>query len=165
MSKRYDLVVAGENEGKRSREIANLIVESASPQERTALQTWAQYLLDIKYSNSSALTKLIKSLSLSNAAKAALPIVKIVLRRTKKHVWDNRSTTARMGMGGILVGASIFGGKNAGIAALGTAIGVPLWVVFGAGASFLNVLREELLRKNHEFDTTYTVLDAEKVDP
>jgi hypothetical protein len=35
-------------------------------------------------------------------------------------------------------------GQGAGIAALGGAIGLPLWVVFGAGGAFLGVLIEEI---------------------
>ena len=45
------------------------------------------------------------------------------------------------------MGIALFGSQSAGIAALGTAIGVPLWVVLGAGAAFANSLIEELKRR------------------
>jgi len=47
---------------------------------------------------------------------------------------------------------------------LGTAVGVPLWVVFGAGAAFLGVLYEEITDKKEEPKIRYTVIDAERKD-
>jgi len=44
------------------------------------------------------------------------------------------------------IAAVAFSGKGAGIAALGGAIGVPLWVVLGAGGAFAGVLIEEIQR-------------------
>ena len=60
---------------------------------------------------------------------------------------------------------ALFGGQGAGIAALGAAIGVPLWVVFGAGAAFAGVLYEEITGKRSSTKTTYTVIDAERKGP
>jgi hypothetical protein len=76
-----------------------------------------------------------------------LPAVKIIARETKRLGWDDRSLPGRLGIGGAAVGLALFGGQGAGVAALGTAVGVPLWVVFGAGATFLGVLYEEITRK------------------
>jgi len=39
---------------------------------------------------------------------------------------------------------------------------VPLWVVFGAGATFLGVLYEEITGKKVDPKTTYTVIDAKR---
>lgn len=58
--------------------------------------------------------------------------------------WDERGTKSRFGIAGAGVGLAVFGTKGAGIAALGGAIGVPLWIVLGAGAYFAPVLIEEL---------------------
>lgn len=63
----------------------------------------------------------------------------MISRQTKRLAWDQRSTTARLGLGGAAIGADVLGGQNAGIAALGTAVGVPLWIVTGAGAPFMDV--------------------------
>ena len=52
-------------------------------------------------------------------------------------------------------------GQGAGIAALGTAIGVPLWVVFGAGAAFLGEIYERFTGRRRP-ETTYTVIDAKR---
>ena len=74
------------------------------------------------------------------------------------------SAGLKLGLGGAAVGLAVFGGQGAGIAALGTAIGVPLWVVFGAGAAFLGVLYEEIADKKPDRRTTYRVMDADKED-
>jgi hypothetical protein len=54
---------------------------------------------------------------------------------------------AKLGLSTAAVGVAIFGGQGAGIAALGTAIGVPLWAVLGSGAAFADVIIEEFGRK------------------
>jgi hypothetical protein len=82
----------------------------------------------------------------------------------KRLAWDDRSVKARFGLSGAAIAALAFGGQGAGIVALGTGIGVPLWVVFGAGAAFLGVLYEEITDKKEEHKTTYTVIDAERKD-
>lgn len=163
-----DIVVRqDERPASHQRRLARMIADAASPKDVEALQSWSQRLLEIHASTAPLLIKALRALSFSTATKVVLPVLRATARSTKRHVWDNRSTSARLGLGGMLVGATLFGGKNAGIAALGTAVGVPLWVVFGAGASFLNVLREEFLRSKANVpkgDPSYTVIDATRVD-
>ncbi|TXM76515.1 hypothetical protein FV218_07070 [Methylobacterium sp. WL69] len=129
------------------RQVAVVIADAASPEERGALMIWAQGLLDVRASSAPPLQKARQALALTARSQIIWPAVKLIGREVKRLAWDQRSTTARLGLGGAAIGAMFFGGQSAGIAALGTAVGVPLWVVFGAGASFLNVLREELARK------------------
>lgn len=71
-----------------------------------------------------------------------------------------------MGMGAAATGLALFGGANAGIAALGTAIGVPLWIVLGGGAMFAKYLFDELTQKEAARDAgaSYRVIDAKKED-
>ncbi|MGO8659008.1 hypothetical protein ACC771_26070, partial [Rhizobium ruizarguesonis] len=61
---------------------------------------------------------------------------------------------------------TLFPGANAGIAALGGAVGVPLWMVFGGGSMFLKVLYDELTKRSDEqaSGASYKVIDAEKQD-
>jgi hypothetical protein len=75
--------------------------------------------------------------------------------------WDNRGLSGRLGIATAIATAVMFGGQGAGIAALGTAIGVPLWVVFGAGAAFLGEIYERFTGKRR-LETTYTVIDAKR---
>ena len=90
---------------------------------------------------------LLHAIALTASSQAAVTAAKIVARNLKRMAWDERSTAARFGLGGAALGLAAFGSQGAGIAALGTAVGVPLWVVSGAGASMAGVLLEELKRK------------------
>lgn len=75
-----------------------------------------------------------------------IAVVKMVAAEAQS-LWEKTSSGGRLGAIGVGGGLLFFGTKGAGIAALGTAIGVPLWVVFGAGGAFLGVLYDELNRK------------------
>ena len=56
-------------------------------------------------------------------------------------------------------------GEAAGIAALGRAIGVPLWLVVAGGSSLLGVIIQELSGQvpKKPILTEYTVIEAERV--
>lgn len=71
----------------------------------------------------------------------------MVGRELKRLGWDERGLKGRLGVGGAATGLLLFGSQGAGIAALGTAFAVPLWVVFGAGATFIGVLYDEITSK------------------
>lgn len=127
-----------------NRQIAVRIAESVSTSEGTALGAWAERLLSIKSGVGTPATKARQALAATFNAKTIWPAVKVIGRQTLRIGWDERKPGTRVLFGGFALGAALFGGQGAGIAALGTAIGVPLWVVFGAGASFLAILLEEL---------------------
>ena len=88
----------------------------------------------------------------------------LVARSFKALAWDNRGLAARLALGGAIVGVVFFGGQGAGIAALGTAIGVPLWVVFGAGSAFLGVLYDEIMRREPNPRAAYRDFEVERRD-
>ncbi|MCO5089886.1 hypothetical protein [Bosea sp. (in: a-proteobacteria)] len=154
------------DELSKQRQVAVFVAEAATPSDLDAIKTWAGKLLEIRASSMSKLAKAKAAVSLTAPSKVVWPVAKMVAKEAKRIGWDDRSKTARLGLGGAAVGAAVFGGKSAGIAALGTAVGVPLWVVLGAGASFANVLIEEVTRRKTKINgASYTVIDAERVDP
>ena len=118
--------------------------------EREALRGWIEQLLVLRASDLSRRAKAKRALALTAESKVVWPTVKAVSREVKRHAWDDRSRAARMGLGGAAVAGAVFGGQSAGLAALGTAIAVPLWVVFGAGATFFGVLYEEITGQKPE---------------
>lgn len=63
------------------------------------------------------------------------------------------SVTMKFMLGGAVAGAAAFGAQSAGLAAMGTAIAVPLWLVTSAGSTMLGVLLDELRRKAGRTDT------------
>jgi hypothetical protein len=139
-------VTSSENED-RERQLVTTIAKSATDAEKNALAAWATELLNIQTGNLSPLQKAKLAISLTATSAVIWPAVKILSREIKKIGWDERSWAARLGFLGVCVGSVLFRGQRAGIAALGTAIRVPLWLVSGAGASFLGVLVEEFSRK------------------
>ena len=103
-------------------------------------------LIQIRESSLSGIQKAKQALQLTSKSKVVWPVVKILSQEVKRLGWDERGTKSRFGMVGAGVGLALFGSQGAGIAALGTAIGVPLWVVLGAGAYFAPVLIDELMK-------------------
>lgn len=148
-----------------SRKMALTIVERATPIELQAVHQWAQALLELRDKPLSSFDKARQAVSLTLSSRVIWPIVKNVALKMKEAGWDNRSRTSRLGLIGATTGIALFGGQSAGIAALGTAIGVPLWVVLGAGASFANLLIEEVARRRQQADDcTFSIIEAKRVD-
>ncbi|WP_163882641.1 hypothetical protein [Rhizobium laguerreae] len=148
------------------KQLAITIAGSASRAEADALRDWARLLIDLKDEKISAAAKARKAISLTASSKVILPAMKIISAQAKKHGWDNRTSTQRLGIAAAAGASAVFPGAHAGIAALGGAVGVPLWMVFGGGSMFLKVLYDEL-RKRPEAQASgasYKVIDAERQD-
>lgn len=144
--------------------LAMRIAASANAAEKAAIRAWIQALMAVKKSDCPRLQKAKQAISVTVESEVVWPTVKIISREMKRLAWDDRSVKARFGLSGAAIAALAFGGQSAGIAALGTAVGVPLWVVFGAGATFLGALYEEITEDSEERKTTYTGIDAERKD-
>ena len=129
----------------KQRELAVRIASQANLAEKEALSRWIEHLLEIKASDLPAPQKAKQVISLTARSSVVLPAAKIIARETKRLGWDDRSL---MGRGNAAVRLALFGVPGAGVATLGIAVGVPLWVVFGAGASFLGVLYEEIMARS-----------------
>ena len=150
---------------KTQRQIAVQMAAAVPEQHRALIIAWSRGLLDIKASNLPALQKAKEALALTARSKVAWPIAKSIALEMKRHAWDERGLKGRLGIAGVAVGTLLFGGQSAGIAALGSAIGVPLWVVLGAGGTFAGFLIQELSGKSDQAPkTTYTVVEPERID-
>jgi hypothetical protein len=147
----------------KQRQLAVQIAEQSSEAEREVLLTWANGLLEIREKSLPAGLKAKEAVDLTLKSKVVTPAFKLIGREMKRLAWDDRGTKSRLAIIGATVGLTVFGGQGAGIAALGGAIGVPLWVVLGAGGAFAGMLIEEL-QKARGSKTEYTVIDAERVD-
>ncbi|TRB08662.1 hypothetical protein EXN61_01655 [Agrobacterium tumefaciens] len=150
-------------ENDKQRQLAVTIAKQVSRSEGDEIREWAAKLLEIRGESISAPMKAKKALTLTAKSKVVLPALKIIAKQSKKYGWDNRSAAQRIGMGAAAVGITVFGGSNAGIAALGGAVGVPLWMVLGGGAMFAKYLIDEITQKDTS-GATYTVIDADKED-
>lgn len=123
------------------------------PADREALLSWLKKLREIRDSSVSNAAKARAALLASvntrvvlALMKALAPEVRLAVVASRRALWDDRNWAARLGLAGVALGAATFGSQGAGIAALGSAVGVPLWLVLGAGGSFLGAMIEELER-------------------
>ena len=131
-------------------QLASAVLERATPDERAALLFWAQQLLAVRGSSMSRLEKAKRAILITIELKAVLPFITFLGAEIKRVGWDERGLPARMALSAAAVAGLLLSGHGAGIAALGGAIGVPLWVVFGAGAAFAGVIIEEVKRSAEE---------------
>lgn len=127
-------------ERKQAYELAQRVWEQTAPAEREALLSWLRDLAKIRDSGDSLASRSYQALSCTLTSKAVWPLVKQLGREFKRLGWDERSSKWRAFLGGSAAGLVLLGTQGAGIAALGGAIGVPLWLVVGGGAAVLDAL-------------------------
>ncbi|MBC5786395.1 hypothetical protein H8N03_25895 [Ramlibacter sp. USB13] len=155
-----------ENEAKQQA-LATRVALAGSEEERQALLVWMLQLLQIRDGSLSTFRKGQEALRVTLQSQVIWPMVKILGHELKRIGWDERGTKGRAGVIGVGLGVTLFGGQGAGIAALGGAIGVPLWIVLGAGAYFAAGLVEELRKslpvsKHPQYrDGRYEVIDVD----
>ena len=134
-------------EPPEERAIAVRVASSASAEEREALALWMLNLLIIRDRKALVLVKVKDAVALTVRSKVVWPITKILASELKRIGWDDRGTKSRVALATAASTLALVGGQGAGIAALGTAMGLPLWIVLGAGAYFATGVIEEILQK------------------
>ena len=116
-------------------------------------------------SNLPASEKAKRAVAVTREAKVIKPIMAIIAKEVRVHGWDKRSSTQRLGMGAAGLTLAVFGGSTAGIAALGGAVAVPLWAVFGGGAMLVKYLYDELVSARvKDLDDEYPTIDLNAGD-
>lgn len=143
-------------------QIATAYIEQASEAERAALYSWASQLLVLRSQDLSAIDKATRAVRLTIESGTILPFVKFLGAEIKRVGWDERELPGRLALTSAAAAALVFGGQGAGIAALGGAIGVPLWVVFGAGGAFAGVIVNETKRRGTLPPTQSSKPDSER---
>lgn len=123
--------------------LAVTVVAQATSAEQSALLQWASEMRIIMNSSASRVGKATLAIRATARSKILLPVMKVTGSELKRHGWDNRGLPACIAIGAAATALTV-SGSGAGIAALGGAIGVPLWVVFGAGGAFVGVIIDEL---------------------
>ena len=152
-----DLVLVKDKETLKT---IDIIVEKTTAEEKQQLLILLDTLLEIRERDITRHQKIKETLKLFKQSKAALPLLKHI----KPLIWDNRSLAWKAGIT-LTAGVAAFMPGNAGIAALGGAIGVPLWVVIGGGYAFAALAAEKIrtaLRSNRKgdiVDVAYSVIN------
>lgn len=147
--------------------LAQRVATTVTKEQKELLIPWLEQLLEIRHSNLTPMAKGIKALNVTAKAKVLLPTLKLIAQEAGLasldgekikfnnpqtilasigNLWGQQSLPAKLGIGAGAVASTLFGSQGAGIAALGTAIGVPLWMVFGAGGAFAGVVLEQFGR-------------------
>jgi DnaJ-domain-containing protein 1 len=134
----------GDLNGAIAKRVAIVIAENTNKVERKTLTDWLDELLDIQRGSGTQMEKTRRAIEATLGRKVVWTTVKLIGREIKHLAWDDRKFPTRLLEIGAAVGLLAFGGEAAGIAALGGAIGVPLWFLTAAGAAFAGVLLEEL---------------------
>lgn len=160
--------MSDDSDSQKHRQIATTVLRRASISDQESLLVWANRLLEIKNSSISGAQKARAAIACTVEMKAVVPFVKALGAEIKRVGWTERGLPARIGLSAAAVAAATLSGKAAGIAALGGAIGVPLWVVFGAGGAFAGVLIEEIKRTlptaSPKPGTSGRVIEGEVID-
>ncbi len=146
------------------RQVATQLSKSLAADDRVLIAAWAEDLLKIRNEPVGVLEKSRRAMHVTMESKVVWPVAKTIGKEIKRLGWDERGTKSRFALVGSAMGIALFGGQSAGIAALGAAIGVPLWIVLGAGGAFAAVLLEELRGRSNDKGASYRVIDAEKED-
>lgn len=146
-----------------TRKLALAVIDQASELERELLFNWAQQLVAIRESQLPTTEKAKAAISITIDSKAIWPFLKTLGGEIKRLGWDERSVPARIGLGAAAFALLLPGKGAAGIAALGGAIGVPLWIVFGAGGAFAGVIIEEINKKK-DLPSVEKVVEGEVIE-
>jgi hypothetical protein len=147
--------------------VARVVVSELDSAQREVLADYMTSLLELRGKDLPAQTKVLDSIDLTADRQVLGVLTKGSGRLLAKHAWKDRSWPARMGLSAAALATILTAGQGAAIAVLGTAIGVPLWVVFGSGGAFAGVLVDEIAgSRSDPHDTDHQIPRvAESVGP
>jgi len=126
--------------------LARAVVAELDPAQREVLADYMASLILLRQRELPAQTKVLDSIDLTADRQVLGVLTKGSGRLLAKHAWKDRSWAARIGLSAAALASILTAGQGAGIALLGTAVGVPLWIVFGAGGTFAGALIDEVAR-------------------
>jgi hypothetical protein len=99
------------------------------------LVEWARSMLEIRERPAGTLRKAMSAISATKKRRVLWPLLDRLWKGMKSQGWAVKLSAAMMA-----IVAVCMPDPGAGIAAFGGAIGVPLWVVFGAGGAFAGAI-------------------------
>ena len=116
--------------------------------ERQNVLNWAVEVRKIQQNNKLSSKEKIYDLKNLNNKQVFKNVISIVLNYSKSY-WKKANWAQKIGIIGLTGGLIIAGASGgAGIAALGGAIGLPLFLVTTAGGTFIGTIIDSLNKKN-----------------
>jgi hypothetical protein len=152
---------AGKDEHSK---IARAVVRELDPEQRKVLAEYTASLVLLRGKDLPTQTKVLDSIDLTADPKVLGVLTKGSGRLLAKHAWKDRSWPARIGLSAAALASILTAGQGTGIALLGTAVGVPLWIVFGSGGAFAGDLLDEIDRARTGAGSASADSDAESLD-
>ncbi len=122
----------------------NTFISRLNSDERKALAAWIEKILEVKELETTKSHKAKALLQILKESKPLYPLIRETASVAKEVGWDNRKGGSRAFLAGAGVGIAFFGFQGAGLAALGGAVGFPLWVVFGGGGTLAYTILAEI---------------------
>lgn len=127
-----------------AQKIVQEAVERMDEGQRTLVLAWAQRAQEITGRDDLSKGEKLRQLTDLETAPAVKAFIIGLSAALKQHLWDERSWPARGALSGLALGVVALGGQGAGIAAMGGAIGVPLFLLTTAGGLVLGTVISEL---------------------
>jgi hypothetical protein len=116
--------------------------------ERQNVLNWAVEVRKIQQNNKLSSKEKIYDLKNLNNKQVFKNVISIVLNYSKSY-WKKANWAQKIGIIGLTGGLIVAGASGgAGIAALGGAIGLPLFLVTTAGGTFIGTIIDSLNKKN-----------------
>ena len=117
----------------KNRRIARTAISELDAGQRAVLSDYAKKLLELRGKDLPTQAKVIDAIDFTADKDVLGVLTKGSARLIAKHAWKDRSWPGRVGIGAAGVIGLMAAGQGAALALLGSAIGVPMWIVFGSG--------------------------------
>ena len=124
-----------------------ITIDKLDASEKEKFLAWAKNVREIQNDPNLSIKDKIKSLKELDNKTALISLGKIVKTKAKK-TWKDASWAKRLGVLGAGTALLAASGSGAGIAALGGAIGLPLFLVTAAGGTLIGTIIDELSKDN-----------------
>lgn len=125
-------------------------IRHLSPEDRKLVLVWSEEIKKIRDDQSLSKAQKVKKVYKVKTSKVVIRFLKILFKTLKINLWDKRSWPFRLTVGGFALGVSVAGNEAAGIAALGSAIGIKLYLLTAAGGALLGTIIEEIKKETNE---------------
>lgn len=129
-----------------AKNIVDELIAETSRKEQEKLKDWLKDLLDIRNSDKTYRKKIKMIGANLKQSQALAPVAKVLLIKMK-NAWNDLGGPAKWAVGAAGTALVLFGGAGAGITAFGGAVGIPLFVVFGAGGALAGAIIQEFDRR------------------
>jgi hypothetical protein len=139
----HEPVILSRPDPKRLREALAQFSAKLNDVERAAVLAWGRELKRIRESGASVFDKAKEALAVTRKADQILPILTKAGLTLKDLMWTKRGWSARLVIPAAVI-VLVALPEADGLALLGGAIGIPLWVVAGAGGAFIGMLIDEV---------------------